>query len=337
MENERYSRQVLFSPIGKNGQQKLHNCSVLVVGAGALGTVISNHLVRSGVGKVKIVDRDYVEKSNLQRQLLYTEEDAAKAMPKAAAAEQKLAEFNRDIDVEGIIANVTIDNVHSLMKDADIVIDGTDNFSTRYLLNDACFQAGIPFSYAGVVSSRGMTGLFIPDVTPCLRCMLPSNQEAGETCDTIGVISPIVDVIASIQVTEVLKYLTDNREALTKELLTMDIWQNYTYGMKLVKTRTDCPACQTREFPALTKRVNSSETTMCGRNTVQIHRLKEIDLTIWEERLSKIAQVKRTPFLLKARIKEDIAFVLFKDGRVLIQGTDKVEEARSLYDKYIGS
>lgn len=337
MDGERYSRQILFSPIGKNGQQKLNESAVLVVGAGALGTVISNHLVRSGVGRIRIVDRDYVEKSNLQRQLLYTEEDAVNAMPKAVAAEKRLNEFNKDVEVEGIIANITADNIHSLMEGMDMVVDGTDNFSTRYLLNDACFQAGVPFSYAGVVSSRGMTGLFIPGYTPCLRCMVPAGQEAGETCDTVGIISPVVDVIASMQVTEVLKYLTGNTQALTSELLTMDIWKNYSFKMKLKKTRPDCPACQLNEYPALQKKAGASETTMCGRNTVQIHRLTNIDLVEWEERLAKIADVKRTPFLLKATIKKGIVLVLFTDGRVLIQGTDQLDLARSLYDRYIGS
>lgn len=334
---ERYSRQILFPPIGDTGQRKLADGCVVIVGAGALGTVISNHLVRSGVGKVKIIDRDYVESSNLQRQMLYTEADAEEAKPKAVAARERLSQINKNIEIESITAHVDRENVLDLIRDADVVMDGTDNFSTRYLLNDACFQAGIPFAYGGAVSSRGMSALFIPEETACLQCMMPTSPDGGQTCDTVGVISPVVDIVASQQVTEVLKYLTNNKVALHHSLNSFDIWFNRSYAMKITKPRKNCSTCQLKEFPFLKGKAVHEATVMCGRNTVQIHELNQLNLTEWEEKLSYSMKVTKTPFLLKAELEENIIFVLFPDGRVLVQGTEDVARARSLYDRYIGS
>ena len=337
MNHERYSRQMLFKPIGTSGQQKLGNSTVLVVGAGALGTVICNHLVRAGIGKIKIIDRDYVEISNLQRQMLFDEKDVEKALPKAVAVKEKLQNINSNVMIEAITGNASTDNIDELTEEVDVVLDGTDNFATRYMLNDICYKKNIPYSYGGVVSSRGMTAFFVPDKTPCMRCIIKEGAGSGQTCDTVGVISPAVDMVSSMQVTETLKYLTGNKDHLRKTLYTFDLWFNYQYEIKLSNVNPDCPTCQQHYFPSLQKHASALETVLCGRNTVQIHEKKEMDLSIWEERLNRVAATKRTPFLLKAELDHHIQFVLFPDGRVLVQGTEDIISARSMYDRYIGS
>ncbi len=293
--------------------------------------------MRAGVGKIRLIDRDYVEWSNLQRQMLFDEDDVREAVPKAIAAKRKLERMNSQVTVEAIVGNVSLDNTDELLDGIDVVLDGTDNFSTRYLLNDACFQRGIPFSYGGVVSSRGMQAFFIPHVTPCLRCIAKEGAASGQTCDTAGVISPAVNIVASHQVTETLKYLTGNRNALRNTLKTFDIWLNNQYDMKLSATDPSCPVCGNHEYPALNQSVKNEETVLCGRDTVQIHREAGMDLTYWEKTLAHAADIQRTPFLLKAVFQEGIQFVLFKDGRVLVQGTEDPVQARIWYDRYIGS
>lgn len=334
---ERYSRQLLFSPIQESGQKLLSQSRVLVVGVGALGTVISNHLVRAGVGRIRLVDRDYVELSNLQRQMLFDEDDVAQALPKAIAAKRKLQKMNSDVSIEAIIDNVTNENIDELTRDIDLVLDGTDNFATRFLLNDICFKKSIPFSYGGVVSSRGMTALFIPGETPCLRCVTKEGSENGQTCDTVGVIAPAVDMIASTEVVEVMKYLTGNKQHLRQTLKTVDFWFNQQYDMKLTKTDPHCPTCQKAEYPSLRKKAQNLETVLCGRDTVQIQQQTNWNLEKIEAQLERIMETKRTPFLLKAQINEETKFVIFPDGRVLVQGTEDINKARTLYDRYIGS
>ncbi|MEN1970527.1 ThiF family adenylyltransferase [Lentibacillus sp. N15] len=337
MNMQRYSRQLLFAPIQEMGQQKLANSTVLVVGVGALGTVISNHLVRAGVGRIRLVDRDYVELSNLQRQMLFDEEDVEAALPKAIAAKRKLDKINRDVTIEAVVDNVTNDTIYDLLDGVDVVMDGTDNFSTRLLLNDSCFKQNIPFSYGGVVSARGMTALFIPGETPCLRCLAGAGAGNGETCDTVGVIAPAVDMIASMEVIEVLKYLTGNKKALRSTLKTIDFWFNQSFDMKLANPNPECLTCQQHAYPALQKQAQDAETVLCGRNTVQIHQQSFWDLKKTEARLQKIMKTKRTPFLLKAKLEQEATFVVFPDGRVLVQGTEDINKARTLYDRYIGS
>lgn len=332
---ERYSRQMRFSPIGEAGQQKLGEKVVLIVGIGALGTVLANHLVRSGVGHVRMVDRDYVEMSNLQRQMLFDENDVKESLPKAVAAERKLRAINSDVKVEGIVADVTITTLPELLTGVDLVLDGTDNFQTRFLLNDMCFKEGIPFAYGGAVSARGMTALFIPGKTPCLRCFINQGDGSGQTCDTIGVISPVVDIVASYQVVEVLKHLLDDSKALRGTLRSFDLWGNHQVDLKMQSPKADCPTCQQKKYPALQEEGNQL-TTLCGRETVQIQRRERMDLTVWESRLEPIAEVTATPFLLRAQLKEGERLVLFPDGRVLVQGTEDMARARSLYSKYIG-
>lgn len=334
---ERYSRQILFPEIKEKGQHKLFNSTVLVVGAGALGTVICNHLARAGIGKIRIIDRDYVEMSNLQRQMLFDEKDVQDALPKAIAIKQKLQTINSSIEIEAIIGNATVTNIHSLVDGVDVVMDGTDNMATRFMLNDICYVKGIPYSYGGVVSSRGMTAFFIPKETPCLRCMIRGNANEGETCDTVGVLSPVVDMIASIEVMETLKYLTDNNSHLRNTLHTVDMWYNRHYDLKLTQTDSNCPTCQKQLYPALKLHTSNLETVLCGRNTVQIHQKSTINLKEWAKKLQHVATIKETPFLIKAQLSHEMQLVLFPDGRVLVQGTEDIVKARSLYDRFIGS
>ncbi|WP_332632105.1 ThiF family adenylyltransferase [Halalkalibacter flavus] len=332
---ERYSRQMRFSPIGEVGQKELTNKSVLIVGVGALGTVLANHLVRAGVGLVRLVDRDYVEMSNLQRQMLFDETDVNESLPKAVAAENKLKAINSSVKIEGIVTDVTAENLPQLLEGIDLVLDGTDNFRTRFLLNDMCFKLGLPFAYGGAVSARGMSALFIPGKTPCLRCFINPGEGTGQTCDTIGVISPVVDIVASYQVVEVLKYLVNDEQALRGTLRSFDLWKNHQFDLKMENSKKECPTCQKKEYPSLFEE-EDHVTTLCGRETVQIQRNEPINLEVWAKKLEPVAEVKKTPFLLRVQLQEGERLVLFPDGRVLVQGTEDISRAKTLYSKYIG-
>ncbi|PWA13574.1 thiamine biosynthesis protein ThiF [Pueribacillus theae] len=333
---ERYSRQMLFAPIGSTGQEKLKKSKVLIVGMGALGTAAANHLVRSGVGFLRFVDRDYVELSNLQRQMLFDEDDVRESLPKAVAAERKLRKINSSISIEGIVADVTAANIEEFLVGIDLIVDGTDNFSTRFLLNDAAFKNNIPYVYGGVVSSRGMSALFIPEKTPCLRCFITEGDGSGETCDTVGVISPIVDIVSSYEVTEALKYLAEDHHKLRNGLISIDVWQNRTHVIPFGEAKQNCPTCQRKEYPALKIDHEEIATSLCGRETVQIKAKQSFLLNEWSNRLKPIADVKETPFLLRVQLKEGERLVLFPDGRVLVQGTEDIVRAKTLYARYIG-
>lgn len=334
---ERYSRQMLFPPIGEKGQQKLLNKSALVVGVGALGTSILDLLVRSGIGKIVIVDRDYVELSNLQRQSLFTEEDVQKVKPKAIAAKEQLSRINSSVKIEAYVEHVSKNNIEKFISNIDIIFDGTDNFQTRYLLNDIAFKYQIPFVYGGVVSSRGMSALFIPNKTPCLRCLLKDQAQGGETCDTVGVIAPAVNIVTALQVTEALKYLTDNDDDLKHTMISFDIWKQQFTKIKLTKPYQDCKTCQLKLYPTLMDGDEAEELVLCGRNTIQIQANKPFDLEEWEDKLKKVTKVTLTPFLLRAKVTNEVTLVLFSDGRVLVQGTEDIGLARSYFDRYIGS
>jgi molybdopterin/thiamine biosynthesis adenylyltransferase len=333
---ERYSRQMLFPPIGPEGQKRLAKSRILIVGMGALGTVLANHMVRAGVGLLRIVDRDYVETTNLQRQMLYDEDDVKQALPKVVAAERKLAKINSLVQIDAKIMDVTALHVEDLLENIDLVLDGTDNFQTRLLLNDACFKKGIPFVYGGAVSSRGMTAIFIPGQTSCLRCLIGAAEGDGQTCDTIGVIGPVVDIVASFQAVEALKYLVGAQAAQRNGLLSLEVWQHQMFNMKLGESKSDCPTCKLKLYPSMNNK-ESFIATLCGRETVQFKGFASLDLELWANRLSLIGHVYVNPYLLKVELPEGERFVLFSDGRVLVQGTDDVTRARTLYDRYIGS
>ncbi|MCL6517641.1 ThiF family adenylyltransferase [Alicyclobacillus sp.] len=333
----RYSRQVLFRPIGEAGQRRLMDARVAVVGMGALGTAIATQLVRAGVGFVRLIDRDIVESSNLQRQSLYDERDAEDALPKAEAAAAKLRAANGDVQVVPVVADLTWRNAEALLADVDVIVDGTDNFQVRYLINDVAVKHHIPWAYGGAVSSYGTTAFIRPGETPCLVCLFGPDPGGGhDTCDTVGVIAPVVNLIASLQVAEVLKHLTGNREALNPGLTHVDVWQNVFRTVAFGPRRTDCPCCGRREFASLSARADSLTVSMCGRHTIQVRPERPgVNLERIAQRLRKVGPVRMNPHLLRCDLGA-IQITLFPDGRALIHGTDDPVEARGLYARYIG-
>jgi len=338
--NERYSRQILFREIGKSGQEKLLNSRVLLVGCGALGASHAEILARAGVGFLRIVDRDFVEFTNLQRQTLYSESDALSRLPKAIAAKNRLAEINSEIEVEAVVADVNHSNIESFVRDVDLVLDGTDNFQIRYLINDACVKLGKTWIYGAAVSSYGTTMTIFPNETPCLRCIFEEMPDAGSspTCDTAGVIQPIISSISAIQTTEALKILTGTRDKLHKSLIQIDVWQNDWRKIKLGKPNDDCECCAKCNFEFLDAEETEFSAVLCGRNAVQIAppRAVKIDLANLAERLKNLGEVKQNEYLVRFTIEEN-ELTVFSDARAIIRGTDDISVARSLYAKYVGS
>ncbi len=339
----RYSRQILFRPIGRAGQEKLINSRVAVVGMGALGTVLANHMVRAGVGFVRIIDRDFVEESNLQRQMLYDEEDAGKHLPKAAAAASKLKKINSLVEIEPVIADVNAGNAESLLADVDLILDGTDNFTVRYLINDVAVKHRIPWVYGGAVSSKGMFTAIRPHETPCYRCLFPQPPSGrGETCDTTGVIGPIIHIIASYQAVEAMKILTGATDHLNPNLEQFELWDNQHMQMDISRGRNEkCQACGQGHFEFLNPLTESGEdfSSLCGRDTVQVvpRKPRSVDLGALAERLEAVGAVSQNPFLLRFQVDEKTTLVFFKDGRVLVQGTDDITAAKTLYARYVGN
>ncbi len=337
--NERYSRQVLFHEIGKAGQERLLNSRVLLVGCGALGCAQAEMLARAGVGKLRIVDRDFVEFTNLQRQTLFKESDAADRLPKAIAAKTRIAEINSEIDVEATIADVNNSNVESLINGVDIVIDGTDNFQVRYLLNDACIKHNKTWIYGAAVSSYGTTMTVIPGVTPCLRCIFDEMPDAGSspTCDTAGVIMPIIATVAATQVAEAIKILVGDAASLHRSLMQFDVWANDRQRINLSEPNPDCKCCGQRIFEFLDAEAQEFSAVLCGRNAVQIAppRATELDLAQLAEKLQNIGEVKQNEYLVRF-ISGENEVTVFRDGRAIVKGTDDISAARSLYARFIG-
>ena len=339
----RYSRQILFPPIGEEGQQRLALSRVAVVGLGALGTSLSHHMVRAGVGFVRLIDRDFVEPSNLQRQMLFDESDADRGLPKAVAAKTKLAAINSRTELEAHITDITADNAEELLTGVDLILDGSDNFALRYLVNDVSVKHGIPWVYGGIVSSRGMTFTVRPGITPCLRCLFPEipTPGSGETCDTSGVIGPAVQLVTAFQATEALKLLVGDVDALDPRLRHFELWYNHEAAFEVKeRKREDCPTCAQHRFEYL-EAGGSGETavSLCGRDTVQISpgHPRPLDLDRLEKVLSSLGKVERNRFLLRAQVDEAHRLVLFPDGRILVQGTDDPKLARSLVARYVGA
>ncbi len=270
---ERYSRQILLSEIGREGQESLLSSTVAIIGCGALGTVIASSLVRAGVGRVKIVDRDYIELNNLQRQILFDEEDIARELPKAVAAAERLRKVNSQVEIEPIVADVNPGNVEEIIGDVDLVLDGTDNFETRFLVNDACVKHSIPWVYGAVIVTYGMTMVIIPHRTPCFRCFLAEMPAPGSTptCDMAGVLGPAVNIVASLEVTEALKLLIGKEEALHGQLIYVDAWTGTLERLELEKRDDLCPACDLGQFEFLEASVGSYLTSLCGREAVQVN------------------------------------------------------------------
>ena len=338
---ERYSRQILFSGIGEQGQRRLLASRAVVIGCGALGAVHVETLARAGVGRLRLVDRDVVELSNLHRQLLYTEEDAAEGLPKAVAAERRVRLINSDVEVEGIVEDVGPLTVERLIKDADVVLDATDNFETRYLINDAACKAGIPWIYGAVVGGAGLTMTVRPGATPCLRCVFETMPPPGSapTCDTAGVAMPAVAVVASIQAAEAIKLLAGRTELLHGGLMQLDVWENRFTKVALdgLLERGDCPACQLRRFEYLEDR-GQAATTLCGRGAVQVtsSRPVSLDLPSLAERLRGVGSVTTNEYLLRFRTG-DVEMTVFRDARSIIKGVTDPAAARSLYARYVGA
>jgi len=337
--NDRYSRQILFSGIGKEGQAKLSDARVLIVGCGALGASHAEMLARAGVGNLRIVDRDFVEFTNLQRQTLFKEDDASNRTPKAIAAKQRIGEINSEIEVEAIVADVNNSNVESLIDGCDIVLDGTDNFQVRYLLNDACVKKGTTWIYGAAVSSYGTTMTIIPGATPCMRCIFEEIPDAGSspTCDTAGVIMPIIASISAVQVAEAIKLLVGKPNELHSSLMQIDIWANDWRKIKLGDPNPECTTCGKRVFEFLDAESQEFAAVLCGRDAVQIAPSKraDLDLKALATSLSKSYEVKQNEYLIRFSVNGN-EITVFTDGRAIIKGIDDISAARSLYSKYIG-
>jgi adenylyltransferase/sulfurtransferase len=338
---ERYSRQMRFYGVGEAGQRKLAAAHVTLCGCGALGTVLANVLVRAGVGHLRLVDRDFIETSNLQRQVLFDEHDVAENLPKAEAAARKLGAINSSVHVEPVVTDVDRTNVLALCGDADLILDGTDNFEIRYLINDVAVKLNKPWVYGGCIGSHGQVLAILPGRTPCLRCVFeaaPAPGEAG-TCETAGVLGPIVNIVASLQASEAIKILTGAFDQVNKDLVYIDVWDNVFRRIKVAPLlgKVDCPCCRRRRFEWLDGAQGAQTTSLCGRNAVQVsHRTPgKLNFEEMARHLEVLGEVSYNRFLLKFGV-EGFEFTVFPDGRAIIKGTSDVERARTLYAKYIG-
>jgi molybdopterin/thiamine biosynthesis adenylyltransferase len=335
--DERYSRQVLFPGIGPEGQRKLANSHAALVGCGATGSALASLLARAGLGRLRIIDRDYVEPSNLQRQSLFDEADAAESLPKAIAAARKIRAFNSQIVVEPEVADLTPDQVEALLAGTELILDGTDNFETRYLLNDFAVKHSLPWIYTAAVGSYGVTLNVLPGKTACLACIFPDSPKGTlETCETAGILNSAVNLAASLAATEALKLLVGAGDRLRRTLLSFDVWSNQRTEVGAAKPRAGCRACGERDFIYLAG-AGRPHITLCGRNSVQIHeRHRPVDLAEMSQRLQPHGAVRHTDFVLKFW-REPYEMTLFPDGRAIIKGTSDTAIARSLYARYIGN
>ncbi|MGY0012946.1 thiazole biosynthesis adenylyltransferase ThiF [Bacillus anthracis] len=338
--NNRYSRQELFSPIGEEGQQKIREKHVLIIGAGALGSANAEMFVRAGVGTVTIVDRDYVDWSNLQRQQLYAESDVENNLPKAVAKKKRLEEINSEVRVKALVQDVTAEELEELVTNVNVMIDATDNFETRFIVNDIAQKYSIPWIYGACVGSYGLSYTILPSKTPCLSCLLQSIPLGGATCDTAGIISPAVSLVVSHQVTEALKLLVEDYESLRDGLVSFDVWKNEYSCMNVQKLRKhNCPSCgENALYPYLNKENTSKTAVLCGRNTVQIRPpyKEEMDFERYKELLNdRVNDLNVNPYLLSFSVEEK-RLVAFKDGRVLVHGTKDISEAKTVYHRYFG-
>ena len=338
--NDRYSRQILFSGIGVEGQRKLLAARALIVGCGALGTAHAEALSRAGVGHLRLVDRDFVEPSNLQRQTMFTENDAEKRLPKAVAASNHLHEINSAIQIELHVADVNHSNIENLIRDCDVVIDGTDNFATRYLINDACVKHNTNWIYGAAVGSYGVTMTIRPHQTACLRCVFEEAPPpaSAPTCDTSGVIMPIISIVSAVQVAEALKLLTGRTEELHESLMQFDVWKNEWRKIGLPAPHADCPTCGLRQFETLSPVSAETAAVLCGRDAIQISpsRPTQVNFSSLAERLRHAGEVNFNEYLLRFKTGP-FELTVFHDARSIVRGTDEIATARSLYAKYIGN
>jgi molybdopterin/thiamine biosynthesis adenylyltransferase len=334
----RYSRQELFAGIGREGQERIRRSRVLVVGCGALGSALAETMTRAGVACLTVVDRDVVEATNLQRQALFDEEDAALARPKAGAAEARLRRLNSDVAVRGMVADVDAALASRLVGEADLVLDGTDNFETRYVLNDVCLRAGVPWVYGACVAAHGAALAVRPGTTPCLRCVLGERPTpgAGETCDTAGIVAPIVQVVAGIEAAEALKLLAGRLDALLGGLVTVDLWAGTFEVARLDDRAPWCPSC-TRRLYDYAEAPSEPTAALCGRDAVQLRGAgMPLDLESLAARLRAAGDVVANPYLVRLRAPE-AEIVVFADGRAIVKGTADAARARSVYARYVGA
>ena len=359
----RYHRQMLLAGFGEAGQRKLGDATAVVLGCGALGTVVADMLARAGVGRLVLVDRDFVELTNLQRQVLFDERDIADALPKAEAAKRKLERVNSQIEVTAVVDDLNAANVERLVEGADVLLDGVDNFETRYVANDAAVKLGIPYIYGGAVGTVGTAFAILPHssdgsslweraeggngATPCLRCLFEEAPPpgSGATCDTVGVIGAAPAIVANFEAAEALKILTGNYDRVCPTMLSFDLWSNTFKQFKVARAYDDgdCPCCKHRRFEYLDGTLGSAAATLCGREAVQLRRKREADDVELEEVASRLrahGAVTVNEFLLRAKLvdrERSYEITLFKDGRAIVHGTHEPQVARSLYAKFIGA
>ena len=338
---ERYSRQMQFAGFGEEGQRRLRASRVALVGVGALGSVTSSLLVRAGVGELRLIDRDVVELNNLQRQMLFDEEDARTGVPKAEAARRKLAAVNSDVRLDARIADLNPDNAESLLAGVDLILDAADNFETRYLVNDVAVKSGTPWIYAAALGSEGRVMTVLPAETPCLRCIFPDVPRPGEspTCESAGILGPVVAVTASLQSAEAMKLLAGRRDLLRQGLLAVDVWQGgFRETLASARRRPECPACGLRRFEFLEGSASTSGVRLCGRDAVHVSPPAgaSVDLAVLAARLDRATIALHTDFLLRFRA-EGREVTVFPDGRAIVKGTTDPAVARGIYSMYIGS
>ena len=338
----RYSRQIRFPEIGVGGQQKLSKSKALLVGCGALGSMIAATLCRAGVGTLRIVDRDFLEVSNLQRQFLFSEKDVASGLPKAIAAKQRLGEINRNINIEAHVEDVDANNIRSLADGVDVIVDGTDNFETRFLINDVSISENVPWVYGGCLGADGQSMTIIPRSSACLNCLMldgPPPPGTSDTCDSFGVLGPIIGTIASIQAMEAIKILSGNSDAVSKNLTIVGLWSNQfrTMDVSNLRDKVDCPTCKHNKFEWLSGQRGSQTAIMCGRNAVQLSfaERQPVDLDSLAERLRPLGKVEQNPFLLRFHV-EEFSITAFSDGRAIVSGTEEIAIAKKLYAQYLG-
>lgn len=342
MDTDRYHRQVLLPQIGEAGQARLAGSRVLLVGCGALGTVMADQLVRAGVGFLRIVDRDVVEWTNLQRQVLFDESDARERLPKAVAAERRLGRINSSVKIEGIVADAESGNIEDFASGMHLLLDGTDNVETRYLINDVSIKHGVPWVYGACVGTEGRMMPVMPGRTACLRCVFREPPSGADlpTCDTAGVLGPVAAAVASMQTTEALKVLSGNEHDVQSVVRSMELWAG---RMRPTPVERDpaCPTCGRREFPFLSRPASQS-TTLCGRRSVQVNPARRdvrLDLNAAARKLHGVGEVEQTPYLVRCRLRGEsvVELTLFADGRMIVSGTTDRDSARSMYARYVGA
>ncbi|MGB7624247.1 MAG: ThiF family adenylyltransferase [Terriglobia bacterium] len=341
-ELNRYSRQILFEPIGPEGQERLLHSRVVILGLGALGTVSAELCARAGIGSLVLVDRDFVEESNLQRQILFDEQDAAEHLPKAIAAARKLRGINSKIKIRGLVLDANASNIEHLVRNSSLLIDGTDNFESRFLINDACVKLKVPWIYGAAVASEGAAMVILPGVTPCLRCLFEDLPPAGSapTCETAGVIAPAVTMVASFQVAEAMKILVGELDRVCRAFRSFDVWRNTFQEVDLKGAREGkgCVACGSGRFEFLEPQGVSRTHRLCGRNAIEVLPAQPLQLSLpdLEKKLSAAGAVQSNPYLVRC-VLEEVTLNVFADGRAIVQGTQDPALARSLYAKYVGN